>query len=331
MAPTHHRADRLRRKAFETAISVAVELDLFSAIAEGVGTAETLAHRIGAAERGLRILADFLTVRGYLQKQDGRYQLTPDSATFLDRNSSAYMGSMVEFLAAPEMLEQAFRDPTAVVRAGGALGLANLAPDNPVWVKFARAMAPAANRNAQTIAGLVAAWPAPPGKVLDIAAGHGLFGILVAKAVPAAQVTAVDWGNVLTVACENAARLGVADRYRVVAGSAFEVNWGDGYHLALITGFLHHFDAEGCVALLRKVRASLAPGGRVLVTEFVPNADRVSPPLPAAFALTMLLTTPHGDAYTAQELEAMALAAGFRGVTTASLSPSPQTLVELLC
>jgi hypothetical protein len=64
----------------------------------------------------------------------------------------------------------------------------------------------------------------------------------VAKAVPAAQVTAVDWGNVLMVACENAARLGVADRYRVVAGSAFEVNWGDGYDLALITGFLHHFD-----------------------------------------------------------------------------------------
>jgi cyclopropane fatty-acyl-phospholipid synthase-like methyltransferase len=158
-----------------------------------------------------------------------------------------------------------------------------------------------------------------------------MYGILVAKAVPAAQVTAVDWNNVLTVARENAARLGVADRYHVIAGSAFEVNWGDGYDLALVTGFLHHFDAEGCVTLLRKVRASLTTGGRVLVTEFVPNADRISPPLAAAFAPTMLLTTPHGDAYTAQELEAMARAAGFRSMATTSLPPSPQTLLELLC
>ncbi len=83
--------------------------------------------------------------------------------------------------------------------------------------------------------------------------------------------------------------------------------------------------------LLRKVRSSLSAGGRVLVTEFVPNADRISPPLPAAFALTMLLTTPRGDAYTAEELEAMAHQAGFRGVTATPLSPSPQTLLELLC
>jgi ubiquinone/menaquinone biosynthesis C-methylase UbiE len=319
--------------AYQTtaALKAAIELDLFTAIAEGRDTAETLAHRIEVEERGARILADFLTVRGFLEKQNGRYRLTPDSAAFLDRRSQAYMGSMVEFLGSPEMIELVFRDPAAAVRAGGASGLANLAPDNPVWVKFARAMAPNASGNAQSIAGMVAAWPVPPRKVLDIAAGHGMYGILVAKAVRGAQVTAVDWDNVLTVAQENATRLGVANRYHLKPGSAFEVSWGDGYDLALVTGFLHHFDAEGCVMLLRKVRSSLSAGGRVLVTEFVPNADRISPPLPAAFALTMLLTTPRGDAYTAEELEAMAHQAGFRGVTATPLSPSPQTLLELLC
>jgi len=184
-------------------------------------------------------------------------------------------------------------------------------------------------RNAQIIADLVAAWPVPPHNVLDIAAGHGMYGIMVAKAVPGAQVTAVDWSNVLTVAQENAQRLGVADRHHLKPGSAFQVNWGDGYNLALVTGFLHHFDAEECVTLLRKVRSSLTEGGRALVTEFTPNADRVSPPLPAAFALTMLLTTPRGDSYTVAELGAMARQAGFLSVTTTSLSPSPQTLLEL--
>jgi ubiquinone/menaquinone biosynthesis C-methylase UbiE len=318
--------------AYQTtaALRAAVELDLFSAIAEGRDTAKALAGRIGAEERGARILADFLTVRGYLEKEKDRYRLTPDSAAFLDRQSQTYMGGMVEFLGSPEMIELVFSNPAAAVRTGGASGLANLAPENPVWVRFARAMGPGAMRNAQTIAEMVATWPVPPRKVLDIAAGHGIYGIMVAKAVPGAQVTAVDWSNVLAVAQENAQRLGVADRHHRKPGSAFEVDWGGGYDLALVTGFLHHFDAEGCVKLLRKVHSSLATGGRALVTEFVPNADRISPPLPAAFALTMLLTTPRGDAYTAQELEDMARQAGFRGVTTTPLSPSPQTLLELL-
>ena len=319
--------------AYQTtaALKAAIELDLFSAIAEGTDTAETLARRLGAEERGARILADFLTVRGYLEKENDRYRLTPDSAAFLDRRSQAYMGSMVEFLGSTEMIELIFRDPAAAVRSGGASGLANIAPENPVWVKFARAMGPTASRNAQIIAEMVSDWPVPPRRVLDIAAGHGMYGILLAKAIPGAQVSAVDWANVLTVAQENAARLGVAERYHLKPGSAFEVNWGNGYDLVLVTGFLHHFDFEGCVKLLRKVRNSLADGGRALVTEFVPNVDRVSPPLPAAFALTMLLTTPRGDAYTAEDLKAMARQAGFRNVTTTSLSPSPQTLVEMLC
>jgi 2-polyprenyl-3-methyl-5-hydroxy-6-metoxy-1,4-benzoquinol methylase len=319
--------------AYQTtaALKAAVGLDLFTAVAEGQDSAEKLARRIGTEERGARILADFLTVRGYLEKEKGRYRLTADSAAFLDRRSPAYMGSMVEFLASPEMIELVLSDPAAAVREGGASGLANLAPDNPVWVKFARAMGPGAMQNAQTIAEMVTAWPVPPRKVLDIAAGHGMYGIMLLKAIPQAQVTAVDWSNVLTVAKENAERLGVADRLQLKPGSAFEVDWSEGYDLTLVTGFLHHFDTEGCVKLLKRVHGSLAPGGRALVTEFVPNPDRVSPPLPAAFALTMLLTTPRGDAYTAEEIESMARAAGFQSVTATPLSPSPQTLLELLC
>jgi hypothetical protein len=132
LAPTHHRADRLRRKAFETAISVAVELDLFSAIAEGVDTAESLAHRIGAAERELRILADFLTVRlppkaGWSLSADAGQRYLPGSQL------PAYMGSMVEFLAAPEMLELAFRDgePRAARPGQGQLAPHRL-PANPM-------------------------------------------------------------------------------------------------------------------------------------------------------------------------------------------------------
>jgi ubiquinone/menaquinone biosynthesis C-methylase UbiE len=313
-----------------SALRAAVDLDLFTAIAEGADTPETLGPRVGAAVRGARTLADYLTVRGFLEKQDGSYRLTPSSTAFLDRRSPAYMGSMVDFLASPEMIALAMTDPASAVRAGGTLGLANVANDNPIWVKFARAMGPVLAPSARFIAEGVAAWPVPPRRVLDIAAGHGMFGIAVAQAVPAAQVTAVDWGVVLDVARENAERHGVMSRYRTLSGSAFEADWGDGFDLVLLPNFLHHFEPETCVILLRKVRASLSPAGRVLVIEFVPNADRVSPPDPAAFSYVMLLTTPHGDAYTADQYRSMAVEAGFAGISTAPIMSTPHTMVEFL-
>lgn len=312
------------------ALMAAIELGLFTAIGEGADTAGTLAGRIGAAPRGAQTLADFLTMRGFLQKDGGHYRLTPDSAAFLDRRSPAYLGGVVDFLAARENLDVSLADPAATVRAGGAPGLAYLAPDHPIWVKFARAMVPLAAPSAEAIAAKVAAEPTPPRTVLDIAAGHGMFGITLAKAIPTAQVTAVDWGSVLTVAEENAAKMQIAARYRTLPGSAFEVDWGGGYDVILLPNILHHFDAETCAALLRRVRASLAPDGRVLAVEFVANPDRVSPPFPAMFAFIMLTHTPHGGVYTAAELEGMARAAGFRGIAAEPVPNAPQTLVEFL-
>jgi hypothetical protein len=68
---------------------------------------------------------------------------------------------------------------------------------------------------------------------------------------------------------------------------------------------------------MRKVYASLKPGGRAAIAEFVPNPDRVEPPTAAAFSLMMLATTPAGDAYTFAELESISKSAGFARVDLA--------------
>jgi SAM-dependent methyltransferase len=146
-------------------------------------------------------------------------------------------------------------------------------------------------------------------------------------------VVAVDWGPVLEVARANARKAGVEDRLELLPGSAFDVDFNGGgegggsYDLALITNFLHHFDPATCVALLKKVRASLRPGGRAVTLEFVPNEDRVSPPMAAAFSLVMLANTPAGDAYTFRELERMYREAGFERITAQPLAPTPETAV----
>jgi len=307
------------------AIKAALELDLFSKVAGGTNTAEALAKRTGAAVRGIRILCDYLTVRGHLEKQGDEYRLTPSTAVFLDRSSPSWIGSIVEYLAAPEMIGLFLDDPASYVRNGGSIGLANNAPDHPIWVKFARAMvafrAPVATR----VASELARWS--PRKVLDIAASHGMFGIAIARAVPGAEITAVDWQAVLSVARESAEAAGVSDRYHTLAGSAFEVDWGSGFDLVLLANFLHQLDHETCVGLLRKVRESLVSGGRAAVVELVPNADRVSPRFEAMFSFQMLGSTPQGEAYTAREFEDMGRAAGFGRATVTSLPPTPQSLI----
>ena len=310
------------------AYKTAVELELFTRIAEGNQTASELASACGAAERGIRILADTLTVVGILHKQGDRYSLGDAAATFLDKRLPTYLGSAVDFIMG-EAQRRGFDDLTSAVRHGGSQvkGDASLDPNSPMWVTFAKAMMPLMMPNAQAIAQNIGFEPDRELKVLDIAAGHGLFGIMVAKAFPNAQIYAVDWANVLTVASENAAKFGVAERHHLIEGDAFDVDFGEGYDVVLVTNFLHHFDAPTCTSFMRKVNDALKPGGKAVTLEFIPNDDRVSPPAEALFALIMLAATPAGDAYTYAELRRMMEDAGFAHNEHIPLSPMPQHLV----
>jgi precorrin-6B methylase 2 len=308
------------------AVKSAVELELFTYIADGANTAREIAGRASASEKGIRILCDFLTINGFLTKQNGTYGLAPDSALFLNKRSPAYMGSAALFLAHSSHIQN-YLDLTASIRKGGTVhDEGNMGPENPVWVDFARYMAPMSAMGASALARVVAT-PGKTQKVLDIAAGPGAYGVEIAKLNPQAQIYGQDWKNVLEVSVETARAAGVADRYHTIPGSAFEADLGTGYDLILLPNFLHHFDHATNVRLLKRVRAALKPGGLVATVEFVPNEDRVSPPMPASFSMMMLGSTEGGDAYTFNELAAMFQDAGFSRSTQKELPPSPQTLV----
>ncbi len=292
-------------------IRAAVNLEVFTAIKEGHNTTPALADRCNASERGLRMLADYLVMLGFLTKSETTYALTQDSEMFLVKTSPAYLGGTLEFLLSPTLFN-GFCDLTEAVRKGGTTlpDQGTIAEEHPEWVTFARAMMPMMVGPAKWIAEHLASTGGTITKVLDVAAGHGLYGIEIGKRFPEAEVTAVDWSNVLTVARENADAASLGDRFKTIAGSAFDVDFGEGYDLVLLTNFLHHFGVPECEDFLRKVRASMAPGGRVITLEFVPNDDRISP-ASADFALIMLITTPAGDAYTFKEWDAMFQNAGF--------------------
>ncbi len=311
------------------ALKAAIDLDVFRAVGEGPGDVASIARHCSASERGIRILCDFLTVCGVLRKEDGHYLHSPTSAAFLDPRSPASLASIAQFLGNPAMHEP-YEHLADVVRAGRTTlpGEGTVEPDNPVWVQFAETMAPMMAPMVGPLGAVVLEGRTGPMRVLDIAAGHGLFGIEIAKQNPHARVTGLDWAPVLRVALDNARKAGVEDRYDMLPGSAFEVDFGGPYDAVLLTNFLHHFDWATCVGLLKKVRAALRPGGCAATLEFVPNEDRVSPPTPAAFSMTMLTSTVAGDAYTLNELRGMYHEAGLGDVTAHPIPMSPHTVVK---
>ena len=310
------------------ALKAAIELDIFTAIADGANTAAALAAKTGASERGVRILSDYFTIKEFLTKKGNEYSLTQESAVFLNRRSPACLATMIDFLASPWSRKN-FGALAEAVRKGGTASETgdHTKAHEEIWVNFARSMAPLTIPAAEFIAGLAGAEGGKPSKVLDIAAGHGMYGITLAMRNPNAQVVAVDWPAVLEVAKENAAKLGVANRHTPKPGSAFETEFGEGYDYVLLTNILHHFDIPTCEKLLRRVHAALKPGGKTITLEFVPNDDRVTPPMAAAFSLVMLAGTDAGDAYTFAQYEKMFGNAGFAKTTLHPVPDMPQQVL----
>lgn len=293
------------------ALHGAIELDLFTGIARGHATPTALAAWCEGDARAVRILCDYLVVHQFLAKRGQSYALTPTSAAFLDRESAHYMGSIARFVHSEGMIG-AFRNVAQLVRRGTTLlgDHGTTATEYDGWVDFAHCMTPLMMPAAEFLGQLSAEMISGPVRVLDIAAGHGMFGIRVAQRNPQASIVALDWEPVLRVAWQNAQFAGVDSRYKLLAGDAMKVDFDGRYGLVLVTNFLHHFDMPTCVSVMRKIRESLTDDGVVLTLEFVPNEDRVSPPAAAAFGFTMLGTTPAGDAYTYAEYVEMWKQAG---------------------
>ena len=311
------------------ALRAAIELDLFRAIGEGPGDVPSLARRCSASERGVRILCDFLTIGGLVSKVDGRYAHTPTSAMFLDPRSPACVASTAGFLGNPS-IQEPFDRLAEVVRTG-------------------RTRAPGAGDGRARepgLGGVRAQHGADDGadgrparldrarrrERAGVGAGHRRGSRAVRDRGGEAEPEGPRGRGRLGRGARCRARERAPGRGRRTAtrrrpGSAFEVEYGGPHDIALLTNFLHHFDPPTCVRLLKKVNASLKRGGCVAALEFVPNDDRVSPPMAASFSLTMLATTAAGDAYTLPELAAMYREAGFAQIAGHPVPMGPHTVV----
>jgi C-methyltransferase len=302
------------------ALCSAIELGLFPALEAGPLSAAAAAQRIGCPARSTRILLNALAAIGLVAKEGTSYRLTSASEAHLIPGKPAYLGDFAGIVGHPVMWAGLAHLTEAVRNDGTVLPAHAETREHPFWEAFAKSSASMAIPASAILEGLLHAWIAakPKVRVLDIAAGSGIYGYTLVQKNNNVELVSLDWPNVLAETKHWGERLGVdAHRVSYLAGNLFEVEYGGPYDLVVLSHVYHHFDSPTCVALTRKVARALAPGGRVAVQEFLASDTN---PAAAMFAARMLLWSRQGDAYSAEEVGAWFAEAGLERPT---VHPNP--------
>lgn len=307
-------------------IAAAMQLDVFTLIAQGSGTASEAAARAGADAGAMRRLLDVLVALKYLRRKGDVYALEPIAATFLVRGAELYMEGGAAFAAGVAMdwmrLAETVRSGRPVTQGGPEERAMDFLP------LLVKAIFPTSYVPAKAAA---AALGAPARKritnILDVAAGSGAWSLAFAQALPKARVTVVDLPPVAAITREYAARYGVAERYGYIEGNLREVEFGrERYDLVILGHIVHSEGAEWGRKLIEKSAVALRDKGLLLIAEMVPNDERTGPPMPMLFGLNMLLHTPEGDVFTMRDYRGWLKDVGFKSIKTIR-APGPSPLI----
>jgi 3-hydroxy-5-methyl-1-naphthoate 3-O-methyltransferase len=308
-------------------IQSAVQHRVFDLLDESPKTIKELAKKSGASERGLTAIANALVGLNFLSRKGDRYQLTPESAAFLVSTKPGFLGEIYRHTSTqllPKWLEL-----DKVVRTGKpAIAVNSPKPGAAFFASFVEALFPMGYHAAQMLGEhLKISKTKNPVSVLDIAAGSGVWGIALAQQSPLVRISAVDWPEALKVTKKVAKRHGVANRLSGIPGDILKVDFGSNHQIATLGHILHSEGRERSRRLLRKVFKALAPGGTIMISEFVPNDTRTGPPAPLLFAVNMLVNTADGDTFTFAEMSQWLREAGFKNPRTLDVgSHSPLIL-----
>jgi ubiquinone/menaquinone biosynthesis C-methylase UbiE len=333
----HFHGKVLPLRTFETAwmyaqtsiLVAAVELDVFTHLAQGRQTLPSLAKGCGASRRGLRVLLNALVAQEFLRKSGSRYWLQAEAARYLVRGQSDYLGEYVIRLRAPW---NEWKHLAGVVRTGRPRRAINRVDlGKRFFPKLAQALFPGNFLTAKEVAPRIAPGPGNRNwKILDVACGAAPWSMAFAIRDPSVRVVALDLPEVLKVTRRFAVRHEVRRQYEFLAGDWNGLDFGPNrYDLVVLGHILHSEGVRRSRTLVRRCYRSLKKGGRLLIVEINPDDQRASPRFPLVFAVNMLMFTEQGDTYTFGEIRSWCQAAGFHRITRlASPSVSPLILAR---
>ena len=324
-------SERLQQLGFAYAppliISAAVSNKVFDTLENGAKTVEQLSRETGASVRGLRAILDALVGLELLKKdRQSRYSLTPESDAFLISNKP---GTVAGFFSSilPQLNSRWLRLSEAVRYGRPVVAVNQESEGTEFFSELVENIIPMSYPGAQTLGDhLKLAKAKEDARILDLAAGSGIWGIALAQKSPRVRVTAVDWAGMIPTTKRVTEKFGVHDRFYFVKGDLLEADFGKGYDVATLGHILHSEGEQRSRQLLKKTFGALKPGGTIAIAEWLVNEQRTEPTHSLMFAVQMLVNTERGDTFSFNEIKSWLEDAGFKKVRKLE-APGPSPLI----
>jgi predicted O-methyltransferase YrrM len=163
-------------------------------------------------------------------------------------------------------------------------------------------------------------------RLLDLGGGSGAYSIAFARALPELRAEILDRPGVVPIARRHIEEAGLGERVKVRVGDLRDDRYGSDYDLLFMSAICHMNSPEENLAMFRKAFEALSPSGRVVIQDFILNADKTGPRTGALFALNMLVGTRAGSSYSIEEYGDWLRSVGFQEVQQIRL-PGPTDLL----
>lgn len=306
-------------------LMVAAYLELFARL-ESPRTAAELARALRKDARALEILLDALAAMGYLRKSGGRYRNSPLASRHLVPGRPGYLGDNLKY---QEIIWDAWSELRECLQRGGAVRpLAYWLTKHPRFTdEYIRGMSNIARRPAEEIAAAVG----PVARVLDVGAGPGSYSLAFLRANPGASAVLLDLPSTLKVTRRLLSAHPESRRVTLRAGDYTRDRFGEGeFDLVLLSHITHDESPATNRLMIEKAWRALAPGGRVVIHDFMLDDSRLSPVFGALFSVHMLTYTSGGRTYTAREYASWLRQAGFSRLSRRKIANKSRNATEIL-
>lgn len=327
----HVTPERIQQFAWGYAPPLILEASIrhrvFDVLEGGAKTLAEVAKETGASERGLGAIMNALVGLELLAKgTDGRYSLTPESEAFLVSHKPTFLGGLIRH-GSRQTIPMWLHLNEVVATGHPAAAVNQQGEGTEFFQQFVNDIFPLSYPAAQALARyLDCNVEGRMIRVLDLAAGSGVWGIAQAQCSDAVHVTVVDWAGVLPATRRTVAKFGLSGRFTFVEGDLDEADFGTGHDVAILGHILHSEGKDRSRALIAKAFKALKPHGTISIAEYLVNSDRTGPLGGLLFAVNMLVHTDTGDTYSFEEISEWLTEAGFVKIRTLE-APGPSPLI----
>lgn len=307
----------------------AVELGLFTELANGPLSADDIQIRLNLHERSVRDFLDALVALGMLKRERGTYGNTPATDLYLDRAKPTYMGGMLEMMSA--RLYRFWADLTEGLKTGEPQNEAKhggdlfdtLYSDPKRLEQFLAAMTGLSLGIARALA-VKFSWSQYQSFV-DIGVAQGGLPVVLAQAHKHLTGVGADLPVVGPIFEKYVASYGLQNRLKFAPLDFFNEPLPKA-DVVIMGHILHDWDLSTKKMLVGKAYDALPAGGALIVFEAIIDDERCSNAFGLLMSLNMLIETRGGFDYTGADCAAWMREAGFRQTRVEHLN-GPDSMV----